>query len=53
LGLSRVRSPAEHQKNKEEHDAEPACDFEIKHRGDLHRVLGDDTRKAHHGVKLF
>jgi len=31
LGLSGFRFPADHQKNQEKHEAEPAGDFEIKH----------------------
>ena len=31
LSLSRFRLPTDHQKHKEEHDAESACDVEIKH----------------------
>ena len=36
LGLSGFRFPADHQKNKDEHEAEPACDFEIEHSENLH-----------------
>ena len=34
-GLSGSRFETDHERNKEKHDEEPACDFEIRHSDDL------------------
>ena len=44
LGLSGIRFPTDHRKNKEEHDGEPARYFEVTHSHNLHEALIKSTR---------